>query len=218
MAEPLTISVFSDVICPWCFLGKRRLEQALEQLGLRSKTAIRWLPFELNPDMPPEGMTRPAYRARKFGAGRAATLDREMTERGLESGINFAFDRIERTPNARNAHLLIAHATRQGLGAVAAEALFTAYFEKAQDIRQDDVLIEIATTIALDSEEVRRALNDESLRSSIVDLENEAARLGVAGVPFFIVNDAWAVSGAQPESTWLGVLRQLHSGPEVLAD
>src|SRR5215207_5533240 len=114
MSESLSVAVFSDVICPWCFVGKRRLERALDQCGLAGTAAIRWLPFELNPDMPAGGMERAAYRARKFGAERAAALDRDMTALGLKEGIRFAFDRMERTPNTRPAHCLIAHASREG--------------------------------------------------------------------------------------------------------
>jgi predicted DsbA family dithiol-disulfide isomerase len=146
MSEITSISIFSDVICPWCFLGKRRLERALRELGLLGTAVIRWLPFELNPDMPPDGMARSAYRARKFGRERAAALDRDMTALGLEDGIRFAFDRIERTPNTRKAHLLIAHASRHGFGAAATEALFTAYFEDALDIGSDPVLTDIGET------------------------------------------------------------------------
>ena len=218
MPEPLSISIFSDVICPWCFVGKRRLERALGQLELLDKAVIRWLPFEINPDMPPDGMARALYRARKFGPERAAALDRNMTDLGLREGIRFAFDRIERTPNTRRAHLLIAYASRRGLGAAAAEALFTAYFEEALDIGSDRVLAEIADRIGLDRALAAAALNDTDLRAAVVDLEEEAGRLGIAGVPFFIINEAWAVSGAQTVETWLDALRRIpSSAPEVPA-
>src|SRR5918993_4950707 len=140
MPGPLSLDVFSDVICPWCFVGKRRLERALDETGLASAAAIRWLPFELNPDMPPEGMERAVYRARKFGPDRAAALDRDMAALGRQEGICFAFDRMRRTPNTRDAHGLIAYATRYGRGSAAGEALFTAYFEDARDIGREEVL------------------------------------------------------------------------------
>jgi predicted DsbA family dithiol-disulfide isomerase len=218
MPEPLSISIFSDVICPWCFVGKRRLERALSQLRLGETAAIRWLPFELNPEMPPDGMARADYRARKFGPERAAVLDRDMTDLGLGEGIRFAFDRIQRTPNTRRAHLLIAYASRRGLGPAAAEALFTAYFEEALDIGSDQVLADIAETIGLDRAAATAALDDAELRASVVDLEEEAGRLGISGVPFFIINEAWAVSGAQPAETWLEILQRMpNSATEVPA-
>jgi predicted DsbA family dithiol-disulfide isomerase len=210
MTEPLTIAVFSDPICPWCFLGKRRLERALTELDLMGTALIRWLPFELNPTMPLAGMERTAYRAAKFGPDRAAALDRDMAALGAEEGISFAFDRIERTPNTRRAHVLMAHASRQGLGGAAAETLFRAYFEEALDIGRDDVLADVAARVGLDREAALAALGDQDLLASIVDLEEEAGRLGIGGVPFFILNDAWSVAGAQATSVWREVL------PEIL--
>src|SRR5829696_9034429 len=198
MSQLLSVPVFSDVICPWCFVGKRRLERALEQLGLAGTAAIRWLPFELNPDMPAGGMERAAYRARKFGTERAAALDRDMTALGLQEGIRFAFDRMEQTPNTRAAHCLIAHASRKGRGTDVVEALFTAYFEEARDIGREDVLAEIGVQAGLGDAAIRAALRDDHLRASVVDIEQEAGRLGIGGVPFFILNEKWSVSGAQP--------------------
>src|SRR3954471_3608088 len=122
----LTISVFSDVICPWCLIGKRRLERALDQLGIRHSTTIEWLPFELNPSMPPEGMERDKYRAQKFGAERAALLDAQLRNLGAAEGVSFGFDRMQRTPNTRRAHMLIAYAGRQGKADAIVEALFRA--------------------------------------------------------------------------------------------
>src|SRR3954468_3441028 len=149
----MEIAVFSDVICPWCYVGKRRLERALDELGWRDRVAIEWLPFELNPDMPAGGMERAAYRARKFGAERSAALDEQMRGVGEEVGIRFAFERMARTPNTRRAHMLIAGASRQGAGPGAAdglvEALFDAYFQRGEDIGDEDVLAGIAQRAGL---------------------------------------------------------------------
>src|SRR5687767_11561655 len=111
MTKPLTIAVVSDVICPWCYLGKRRMESALGQLGVQAE--IHWLPYELNPTMPAEGMERSAYRTQKFGEARAAQFDAQLTATGREEGVAFAFDRQPRTPNTRRAHQLIAFAGSQ---------------------------------------------------------------------------------------------------------
>ena len=210
MPESLSIAVFSDVICPWCFVGKRRLERALDKLGLAGTAAIRWLPFELNPEMPPGGMERAAYRARKFGPERAAVLDRDMAALGLQEGIRFAFDRMERTPNTRQAHCLIAYASRHGRGPEAAEALFMGYFEEALDIGHEDVLAGIGVELGLNEANVRDALHDETLRASVVDIEHEAGRLGIGGVPFFIIDEKWSVSGAQAAEVWAEALLRLH--------
>jgi predicted DsbA family dithiol-disulfide isomerase len=207
MRENPSIAIFSDVICPWCFLGKRRLERALDQLGMRAD--LRWLPFELNPEMPPGGMDRAEYRARKFGTDKAAALDSDMKARGAEEGIAFAFEKMARTPNTRPAHLLIAHASRQGLGGDAVEALFRAYFEEGRDIGDPQVLADVAAGVGLESELVRAALTDATLDSAVQSLEEEARRLGIEGVPFFIIDEAWAVSGAQPPEAWLEILGKI---------
>jgi predicted DsbA family dithiol-disulfide isomerase len=204
----LSISVFSDVICPWCFIGKRRLERALGELGLADTTKIEWLPFELNPDMPEEGMARAAYRAAKFGSARADQLDREMTARGAEEGIAFAFDRQTRTPNTRKAHRLVAYASRNGRGEAVAEALFRAYFEEARDIDSRQVLADIAEAAGLDRGGAEAALADEEIGRQVVALEGRAAEIGISGVPFFIVDGQWAVSGAQAPEHWVEALRE----------
>src|SRR3954470_16489458 len=139
----LSITVVSDVICPWCYVGKRRLELALDHLGLRERVELRWLPFELNPDMPPDGMERAAYRAAKFGAHKSAELDQQMTALGRQEGIMFAFERQHRTPSTRKAHRLIAHASRLGSADSLVEALFRAYFETGLDIGDTEVLADI---------------------------------------------------------------------------
>jgi len=216
MSGTLSIDVFSDVICPWCFVGKRRLERALDETGLALTTAIRWLPFELNPGMPPEGMERALYRARKFGPDRAAALDRDMTALGRQEGIGFAFDRMQRTPNTRAAHCLLAHAARSGRAGAAVEALFTAYFEQAIDIGDEARLVEIGAGLGLDAAEVRAAVRDEALHEGVAGHEQDAGRLGIGGVPFFIVDGRWSVSGAQPVEVWREVLHRAHGSPAAV--
>jgi predicted DsbA family dithiol-disulfide isomerase len=204
----MKIAVFSDVICPWCLVGKRRLERALAQLGLRESVAVDWLPFELNPDMPPEGMERSAYRARKFGAERSAALDAQMTGLGREEGIAFAFDRQARTPNTRQAHRLIAHASSVSVGARVVEALFRAYFEEGKDIDDEQVLLDLAEACGIDREAAKAALHDEDTETFVVGAERRAAELGINGVPFFIVDGKWTISGAQPTAAWVEALQQ----------
>ena len=207
----LSIAVFSDVICPWCYLGKRRLERALDAVGLRADTRIAWLPFELNPDMPEGGMARADYRANKFGAERSAGLDAEMTARGRDEGVAFAFDRQPRTPNTRLAHMLIASAAAAGVADALVQSLFRAYFEEGLDVGSPKVLAEIAERAGMGREAALAALQDEGLRETVRELERRAAQLGVTGVPFFIVNDAWAISGAQTAEHWSEALRDILS-------
>ena len=203
----LTIHVFSDVICPWCYLGKRRLERALDETALRDAVAITWLPFELNPDMPTDGMDRSEYRERKFGSARSAELDARMTALGQEEGVIFAFDKMRRTPNTRRAHLLIAFATRLGIGNAVVDALFQAYFEAGADVGDPAILLGIAAGAGLSAEQVEQALADPELERQVLALERRAAEIGIGGVPFFVVDGAQAVSGAQTAEDWTALLR-----------
>jgi len=204
--KPLSIAVISDVVCPWCYLGKRRLEGALKELGQPAE--IHWLPYELNPTMPPEGMPRAVYRAQKFGEERSAEFDAQLTALGREEGVPFAFERQERTPNTRRAHMLIAFAASQSKADAVVEALFKAYFEEGRDIGSPEVLGDVAEAMGLDRATVLAAIEDEGLSGYVADLERQAMNLGIQGVPFFIVDQAWALSGAQPSEQWIAAIRQ----------
>lgn len=206
MSDPLPIIVYSDVICPWCYVGKRRLEAALSDTGMPPSIPkdlrFSWRPFELNPDMPPEGIERSAYRARKFGAARSADLDRKMRETGAELGIAFAFDRMQRTPNTRLAHRLIWEAGRQDRQGAVVDRLFRAYFEEALDIGERAVLETLAAESGLDAVGVAAALGEEESLQAVVELEQQGYRMGIQGVPFFILLQKYGVSGAQPPEFW----------------
>jgi predicted DsbA family dithiol-disulfide isomerase len=206
MSQSLAITVYSDVICPWCYVGKRRLEAALDSPGMPDDVRFSWRPFQLNPDLPAEGITRAEYRMRKFGAERAAELDRSMTETGRELGIDFAFDRMQRTPNTRLAHRLIWEAERQGRQNEIVNRLFCAYFEEALDIGSPEVLQRLAAEAGLDAGGVKQALSDASSLDAVVALEQQGRRMGIQGVPFFILLGKYAVSGAQPPELWRDAL------------
>jgi predicted DsbA family dithiol-disulfide isomerase len=202
MAEALPITVYSDVICPWCYVGKRRLEKALGVSDAPAEVQLTWLPFELNPDMPAEGITRAEYRMRKFGAERAIELDRNMTETGHEVGIDFAFDRMQRTPSTKLAHRLIWEAGRQGRQNEIVNRLFRAYFEEAQDIGEATVLTKLAGEAGLDAAGVAQALDSTESLDAGVELAEQGRAMGIQGVPFFILLGKYGVSGAQPPEFW----------------
>jgi predicted DsbA family dithiol-disulfide isomerase len=214
MATPLPITVYSDVICPWCYVGKRRLQAALDGLQMPNEVSLAWRPFELNPEMPPEGITRAEYRARKFGADRSAELDRNMTAIGREVGIDFAFDRIERTPSTRLAHRLIWEAGRQGQQNAIVDRLFRAYFEEALDIGSLEILTRLAAEAGLDAEGVQSALSDTESLDAVVEMEQQGYRMGIQGVPFFIVLGKYGVSGAQPPELWREALPKIAAEAE----
>ncbi len=206
MSAPLAITVYSDVICPWCYVGKRRLETAL---SAPAEVQLTWLPFELNPDMPAEGIARAEYRRRKFGAERAAELDRNMTETGRELGIDFAFDRMQRTPSTRMAHRLIWEAGRQGRQNEIVNRLFRAYFEEALDIGETAVLQRLAAETGLDAAGVTRALDGAESLDAVVELEEQGRSMGIQGVPFFVLLGKYGVSGAQPPEYWREALPKI---------
>ena len=208
----LTIDVISDVICPWCFIGKRRLEKSL---GVRPAT-IRWHAFQLNPDMPREGIDRRTYRIRKFGSWeRSLELDARVAAAGLGEGIAFNFDRMARTPNTLDAHRIIWLAGERGVQDAVVEALFLAYFTDGRDLSDRVTLAEIAAGAGLDRAEVDKLLAGEDGLEAVHAGEHEARRLGVSGVPFFVVNGQVALSGAQPTELFLRAFEQ--AGEAVVA-
>lgn len=193
----MQIDIISDTICPWCFIGKRRFERALA-LRPQDNLEIRWLPFQLNPTMPSEGMGRRQYLAAKFGgADRAERQYDRLRETGREVGIEFAFERIDTTPNTINSHRLIHFAQNIGKQALIVEALFQAYFFEGEDIGDVDVLTKIGTAAGLEAAALGRYLASDEDRSHIVGLDEKMRRIGISGVPCFIVEDEYAISGAQ---------------------
>ena len=202
----LAVDVISDVVCPWCYIGKRRLESALElyrqQRPGAAEPQITFHPFELNPDLPSEGISRADYIAKKFGARGYSAHDR-LVHAGAELGIPFAFDRIARQPNTLAAHALIERARSSGVQPAVKEALMKAFFVDGLDLSEGETLARVAAEAGLDRKEAEAALADEKLRRAVADEEDKARAMGVRGVPFFIFNNRLAVEGAQPPEVLL---------------
>lgn len=197
----MEIDIYSDPICPWCYIGKRRLERALERRHELGPT-IRWRTFQLNPDMPVEGIERDRYLALKFGgSARADQLYENIRLVGETLGINFAFDKIVRTPNTLQAHRLIRYADGTAHADNVIERLFHRYFVEGGTIDKTEDLIEVAVEVGLDEAAAAAyLLGDENL-NEIRQEDSAARRLGIQGVPCFIVNNQYALSGAQePEA------------------
>lgn len=194
------IDVVSDVVCPWCFIGKRRLEQTLQLLaadGIEPQAIeVVWRPFQLNPQLPREGIPRAQYVASKFGA-RAAEIYSRVAAAGRSVGIEFAFDRIVRQPNTIAGHLLIDLAREEGVQEQMVESLFRGYFLEGEDLTAEPTLLRLAQRAGIDAEHARARLEDETQRQAVVAQDEEAREMGVAGVPFFIFAGQLAVSGAQ---------------------
>ncbi len=205
----MKIEVVSDVVCPWCYIGKRRLEKALALVGSEARPEVTWLPFQLNPGMPPEGMARAEYRRAKFGSlERGRELDARVAAEGRGEGIEFALERIERTPNTFAAHQLIDLAQERGAGGPVVDALFRAYFEEARDTGDREVLLGIAEAAGLLRGEVETRWNDAAQGRRVAQLEESMKALGISGVPTFILDRKIAVSGAQPPEALAAALRE----------
>ncbi|HEY1772284.1 MAG TPA: DsbA family oxidoreductase [Gammaproteobacteria bacterium] len=200
----MRIDVFSDVVCPWCFVGKRRLEQALAQAEM-SDAEIHWHPFQLNPDLPPEGMDRLRYLEAKFGPGAMERIHARLDEAGKSAGIGFQFDRIGRSPNTLDAHRLLWLAGAQGRQGALKEALLRAYFLEGRDVGDRAVLADIGAQVGIEADIPTWLASDAGVREVREDLA-QAARLQISGVPFFIFDGRLALSGAQPPEVFLQAL------------
>ncbi|MDH5738903.1 MAG: DsbA family oxidoreductase [Nitrospira sp.] len=212
----LTVDVYSDVICPWCYVGKRRLERALQQVGATVKTRVVWKPFQLNPTMPQQGMDRRQYLDAKFGGPEAAqSIYDQVAAAGAAERIPFAFDRIARTPNTFSAHRLIWLAGRQGKQDALVEALFHRYFVEGGDIGSIETLSLAAAQAGLDRAAVETFLAGDEGVETVKAEEVAGHRLGIRGVPYFVINGAHALSGAQPPEQFLAVFRQINAGSVV---
>ena len=202
----IDIDIVSDTICPWCYVGKRRIERALAGFDA-DEVRVRWHPFQLNPGMPPEGMDRAEYVAAKFGGADAAraVYDR-IREAGAEEGIAFAFERMPRTPNTFASHRVVHYAAGEGVQNETVEALFQAVFLNGRDIGDRETLLDIGAECGIEpvalSEYLASAEDVDALRAE----EARSRRMGVTGVPFFIIGGRYGVSGAQDPAVLRSVI------------
>ena len=204
----LHVDVISDVICPWCFVGKRRLEKAVAGVKGQHEVRVRWLPFQLNPTTAKDRISRRDYRIKKFGSWeRSQELDARVVAVGKE-GINFAFEKIERTPNTLDAHRLVWLADKEGVQNAVVEALFRAYFTDGRDISKRQTLIDVVAEAGLDRHQAEAVLNSDDGQEAIKEAGEQARRFRVEGVPFFIIDDKITMSGAQPPEAFLEAFRQ----------
>jgi len=204
------IEVISDVVCPWCFIGKRRLEQALARLReapAAPSVSVAWLPFQLNPDLAETGMDRADYVRRKFGHA-APQIYARVAGVGRSVGIAFAFDAIARQPNTVAAHQLIALAGPAGRQDQMVETLFRAYFLERADLTQRATLVALAQRSGIDPARAAACLDDPLQRQAVLGAEREGRELGVEGVPLFLFNRRLAVSGAHEPQVLLAAIEQ----------
>ncbi len=205
---PIQIDVYSDVICPWCYLGKARLEKALTLYSKASEVEVRYLPYELNPATPEEGYDRKQYLERKYGSA-IKSADERLKKFGKEAGIEFDFDKAARIPNTFLAHRLGWLADQKGIGLKAVNDLHKAYFTDGVDVGNAESLAKLAATWGWNETEILAFLKSEQGSEEVRALEEKAYNLGVTGVPFFVFNNKVAVSGAQAVETFLEVLNKV---------
>lgn len=194
----VVIDVVSDVVCPWCYVGKHRLEAALA-LRPDVETEIHWRPYFLDPRVPREGMARVDYLSRKFGSDeRIRPAHERLSRLGREEGIEFHFERITWQPNTLDAHRLIGWAEEAGRAGAIVEKILSLFFTEGADLSKRETLLLAAQAGGLDVESVRRDLAGERDVAAVEKAATSAAERGISGVPFFIFNNRFAVAGAQP--------------------
>lgn len=207
--QTLTVEIYSDVVCPWCYVGKRRLERALDQLKDTVKAEVSWRPFQLNPTMPIEGMDRTTYLEAKFGSLDAfQQLEEHVLAAGIAERIFFAFEKIARTPNTFLAHRLIWFAAQQDCQDAVVESLFRGYFEEGADIGSPPELARLAERAGLSAEQF---LGSDDGVTEVKAEEAAGHRLGIRAVPYFVLNGAYALSGAQPPERFVAAFKKVEA-------
>jgi predicted DsbA family dithiol-disulfide isomerase len=209
VAERLLVEVWSDIVCPWCYLGKRRLEAALARFEHAERVDVIWRSFELEPDAPREAQSRRALLLSRYGmtAEQAAERDAQMTALAAAEGLEYRPD-LAQLGNTFDAHRVLHAARAAGLQAQAKERLLRGYFSEGRRLTDADTLVELAADAGLDPEAARAALADGSFAEDVREDEREAAAIGITGVPFFVLNRRYAVSGAQPSDLLLQALER----------
>lgn len=213
-AKPLQIDVIADLICPWSYLGKRRLDDALA--AMHGPSVVTWYPFQLNPAMPAAGQPFYEYLAAKFGdPKKLEAAMAELTSAGKSEGIDFRFDKLTVVPNTLNAHRLMQLAGNEGADTSAvAEDIFRSFFQEGLDIADRDVLIEVGSKHGLNGAEINATLDDDRMKRVVISQEAQVRQSGVTGVPDFLVNKRLFVVGAQSTDSLVGVFDRVMFGEE----
>ena len=208
-----TIEIYSDLICPWCYIGQQKMRKGLELLGKEASPKIRWVPFQLNPDMPVEGMDRKIYRSRKFGSWeRSQAMDADVAAAGKSVGLIFNYERVTMTPNTLAGHRLLWWSLAADRQDQVANALFEGYFTEGRDIGKHDVLAEIASEVGFAKDDALKFLASDEGSEEVTEEEAQGKNLGVGGVPFFVINGVPAFSGAQSPQAFAEAFRSAFGG------
>lgn len=211
----MRLDIVSDTVCPWCYIGKKKLERAFEARP-ELDVSIEWRPYQLDPTVPSYGVDRREYMTRKFGGdGRATAIYQNIAEAGSQEQIPFAFEKIQRTPNTLDSHRLIRWAGGVGRQDQVVMDLFSRYFEKGEDIGDPNVLIDVARSAGMDADLVGELLASDADRDEVHEEIDIARSLGVQGVPCFLINNRFMITGAQEPDTFFHAFdRAIELGDE----
>jgi len=202
----IKVDIVSDVVCPWCYIGKRRIERAMNALNSKYDFEVEYHPFELNPQMPAEGADQKQYLSAKFGGeDRYEKITAQTTATAAGEGLSFDFSKQKISPNTRNAHRIIQYAKEQGKQPAVKEAFMKAYFEQGIDLSKNENLVSVAVGAGLSKEAVEELLSSDKGLVEVAHAEREMQKLGISGVPFYIINNKYGVSGAQPSETFMQI-------------
>ncbi|WP_350333968.1 DsbA family oxidoreductase [Coralliovum pocilloporae] len=211
MMKTVSLDVVSDVMCPWCYVGMRRLEKALDQID-DIQVDVQWRPYQLDQTIPSEGMDRQTYLSNKFGGkARAREVYARIEEAGQYEGIDFAFDKIEKSPNTLDCHRLIHWAQSTGKQNALVEHLFQLFFEQGADLTQHDVLVAAAEHVGMDGVLVRDLLESDKDLEAVKAQVSHAQQIGVTGVPCFIADQKFGLMGAQDPQALAEMIRKAAS-------
>lgn len=211
--KKIKVEIVSDVVCPWCYIGKRRLEKAINTLKDTYEFDISYLPFELNPTIPESGLDQKEFLMKKFGGeARYNQITNHVKQVAAEEGLHFNFDKQGISPNTRLPHLLIQFAKQEGKQAEVKEAFMSAYFEKGVDLSKKENLIEVAASAGLERQKVETIIASSEGLKDIEKMETELQKLGVTGVPFYIIENKYGVSGAQPTDVFIQAFENIGKG------
>ncbi|MBX2897070.1 MAG: DsbA family oxidoreductase [Cyclobacteriaceae bacterium] len=214
--QKIKIDIVSDVVCPWCYIGKRRLEKAMAQLSDQYEFDVTYLPFELNPGTPVTGFDQKDYLTKKFGSEEKYNqVTSHVTSVAAGEGLKFDFSKQKVSPNTRNAHRVIWLAKQAGKQLAVKEALMKAYFEDGVDLSKSENLVTVTVNAGLKEAEVTTLLNSNAGLPEVIAAEQLNQKRGVSGVPFYIINDQYGISGAQPTDVFVQALTQISSEVEA---
>jgi len=213
MSNKIQLDVVSDVVCPWCIVGYKNLQTAIQELGVAERIELQWQPFELNPNMPPEGQDLREHVAEKYGSSLEESNQSRIniTARGKEAGFTFNFFDDMKIVNTRDAHILLEYAHEMGKQTDLKLRLFTAAFTDQKDVSNRSTLLDEISALGLDVKEATARLDSDKYRQEVIAHEQEWQRLGISAVPTVVFNRTSAMSGAQPVAAYKEALTELLS-------